>query len=453
MKHTIIFTFSLLFALSTSLVAQINSEITYIGNEGFMIKNNDKKVFIDALYYYGNESVVMDVDLSLRKMIINNTEPFSNSQLYLVTHNHGDHYSQSMVSSYLKNNPQSTFVSTSEIIGGIKTAENEKQLVGISPAKYESVDTTVNGIKLTAYNILHDVGYRVNNLGYLINVDGLKVFHGGDNSFDDSTEYKTFKLNEKNIDVLFLWNYSKSFWKTQAQRDFIKKYINPKYIILMHIPSAQVSSIKKQVNEIGDNTFPPVIVFTTSMEKVVITDTISMSNHMPEKQTSIADTTFKINTPISIEIPFAFKDIDENDSLTYYAMGLPKGINFDSTTMNITGTGETAGKYVIKIIAKDKSLCANSLSFKLVITDPTSVISNEHQKENFIYPNPATDKLYINNAMTSQTFVQIYDLNGKLLVDKCISDNTLDITNLSKGIYTVKLINCGNIVVNRLLKE
>ena len=62
MRNTIIFTFLLLFALSISVRAQINAEITYIGNEGFMIKNNNKKLFIDALYYYTFGAGILNVD-------------------------------------------------------------------------------------------------------------------------------------------------------------------------------------------------------------------------------------------------------------------------------------------------------------------------------------------------------------------------------------------------------
>ena len=313
----------LIFQLSilNSLHSQdsINAEITYIGNEGFMISNNGNKVFIDALYYYSFGLGIMNVDASLRQMIINNQEPFSNSQLFLVTHNHPDHYDKTMVSSYLTNNPQAKMVAPSEIITGISSPVLARKLININPAKYESVDTTINGIKLTIYNFLHDVNYRIYNLGYFANIGGLKIFHGGDNSLEDSTEYLQFNLNEKKIDVLFLFS-AKTSWESKANRDFIKKHINPKYIILMHIPVDQVSAIKeeaRQINEL-DSTFPPIIVFdAASMEKVSISDTLIMSNKMPEKVENMGDTTVLINTPINIKVPYVFKDTDLNDRIAF----------------------------------------------------------------------------------------------------------------------------------------
>lgn len=221
----------------------------------------------------------------------------------------------------------------------------------------------------------------------------------------------------------------------------------------MHIPPAQVPKIKNQINDIDDSTFPPIIVLNTSMEKVSINDTLAFTNHMPELQVKMTDTVFIINTPINIQIPPIFKDIDANDSLTYFASGLPKWVSFDSTTMKLSGSGDKAGSYMIKISAKDKSLCTNSSSFKLVISDPTSINYDKNQKTSFFYPNPATDKLYIKNVKSSKAFVQIHDLSGKLVLNNCLNDNTLDISNLKKGIYTVKFIDSGNILIYKLIKN
>lgn len=444
----------LLVVLTKSYSQQlIDAEITYIGCEGFMISNNDTKVIIDGLFFYGNESVAMDSEESTRNRIINNTEPFLNSQLFFITHNHGDHYNQPMVVNYLKNNSQSKLIAPSDIVKGISSSALEKQLVPVNPAKYESIDTTVNGIQLTIYNFQHDVGYRTYNLGYFMNIDGLKVFHGGDNSLEDSTEYVKFKLNEKNIDVLFLWNYKRTNWETQQQRDFIKKYINPKYIILMHVQGAQVSTLKDQINELNDSTFPPMIVFNSSMEKVSITDTIRITNHMPEKTANLIDTTFMVNSPVNIKIPAIFKDNDVNDSLTYYTSTLPAGLDFDSTTMCISGSVAKAKSYTIKVCARDKGLCPNSTTFKLVITEPTSVISDENPKTTFIYPNPATNKLHFKNVSTLKASVQIFNAKGELVVNKHLIDNSLDISNLSAGIYTIRLINQDYVQTNKFVKK
>jgi hypothetical protein len=86
----------------------------------------------------------------------------------------------------------------------------------------------------------------------------------------------------------------------------------------------------------------------------------------------------------------------------------------------------------------------------------TSVSISKISEDKFIYPNPANDELHVKNyktSNTSDTFVMIYDLQGKLVIDIPIDSNPVNISNLSKGVYLVKIIDSGNIVVNKLIKE
>ena len=221
MRHTLILTFSLILTLSAPVRAQINAEITYVGNEGFMISNNNKKVFIDALYYYSYGAGILNVDTAVRNRIVGNKEKFANADLFLITHNHPDHYDQTMMTNYLTNNPKAKLVAQSDIVSGITKSSLTSQLVGIKPVQYQSIDTTVNNIPLTVYNLIHNTGYRVYNVGYVADIDGFRIFHSGDNTFEDTTEYVGFNLSQKNIDGSLL-SYG-GYWKTSKQREFVKK--------------------------------------------------------------------------------------------------------------------------------------------------------------------------------------------------------------------------------------
>jgi uncharacterized protein (TIGR02145 family) len=69
------------------------------------------------------------------------------------------------------------------------------------------------------------------------------------------------------------------------------------------------------------------------------------------------------------------------------------------------------------------------------------------------YPNPAFDKLYIKHSKSLNPLVIIYDLQGKEVYNKQIDSNPIDISNLSKGIYLVKIVDSVNIVINKMVKE
>jgi hypothetical protein len=59
-----------------------------------------------------------------------------------------------------------------------------------------------------------------------------------------------------------------------------------------------------------------------------------------------------------------------------------------------------------------------------------------------MYPNPATDKIYIEQDFItgSETVVSVYDITGKLKYREALQNNgkiEIDIQNLTNGIYFV----------------
>jgi uncharacterized protein (TIGR02145 family) len=70
-----------------------------------------------------------------------------------------------------------------------------------------------------------------------------------------------------------------------------------------------------------------------------------------------------------------------------------------------------------------------------------------------IFPNPAKDMLYINNNILKDAYVVIFDLQGKQVISRKIDSNPIDISSLSKGLYVLKIIDSGNINMNKLIKE
>jgi hypothetical protein len=69
-----------------------------------------------------------------------------------------------------------------------------------------------------------------------------------------------------------------------------------------------------------------------------------------------------------------------------------------------------------------------------------------------MYPNPANTTLYFRN-LTGDAKISIYDLQGRELVSKIITDNWVDISNLEYGIYTVRIEDVNKIMIRKLIKQ
>jgi polyhydroxybutyrate depolymerase len=71
----------------------------------------------------------------------------------------------------------------------------------------------------------------------------------------------------------------------------------------------------------------------------------------------------------------------------------------------------------------------------------TASLNNESTDFNIeFYPNPASDKLFI-KQFHNLVSIQIFDLNGKIVLSESNVSELLDVPNLPNGIYSIKAIN------------
>ena len=85
-----------------------------------------------------------------------------------------------------------------------------------------------------------------------------------------------------------------------------------------------------------------------------------------------------------------------------------------------------------------------------------SVGINEHNtpaSELFVYPNPASDLLYVQyTAQSKNAAFEIYDATGHL-VKQGRASQTIDVTGLSQGLYVLKISDNGKVISKKFLKR
>ena len=74
-------------------------------------------------------------------------------------------------------------------------------------------------------------------------------------------------------------------------------------------------------------------------------------------------------------------------------------------------------------------------------------------RNNFtVYPNPAKDIITVSNDVTI-TGINIYTIHGQKVNIKMISKNTIDISDLAVGVYTITVTDkLGNVSTNKIIK-
>ncbi|MBL4625270.1 MAG: T9SS type A sorting domain-containing protein, partial [Flavobacteriales bacterium] len=83
-------------------------------------------------------------------------------------------------------------------------------------------------------------------------------------------------------------------------------------------------------------------------------------------------------------------------------------------------------------------------SFKDVLGGSVPCVSSsinelESQRNFTVYPNPANDVITISGLANNNEVVTVYDLTGRIVISKKMSDNQLDVSQLKTGFYMITI--------------
>ncbi|MBA4317766.1 MAG: hypothetical protein C0412_05140 [Flavobacterium sp.] len=262
--------------------AKEKSIVTYVANEGFMIETKNHKVLFDGIF--GNikgDWCDQPQDSVLNKILIG-TAPFNNIDLVFVSHYHSDHFNRNMVVDFLKNNSKAVLVCPEQVNSALKKNSDYSIISGrinsIIPGKTFDTSMTINNVKIRAMRINHgsyflkdslsgefvNIHKNVENLAYLIELDGFSFLHTGDGTPGDKKHFEDYKIKNIKTDITFL---DRMFLNTQGI-DIIKDFVKTRYLVYMHIEPANRKSYKAMRNY-PDDKFK-LFIFENMMDKLEI---------------------------------------------------------------------------------------------------------------------------------------------------------------------------------------
>ena len=250
-------------------------KLTYIANEGFMIEFGQKSILVDAIF---GERALNFCSVPTREtlaQITSATGAFS----------HVDHFHARLTAEHLRSNKNGKFISCAQSVEALSGQEGfdsfRDRVIEITPDSLYYQDTKINGIGVRVYRLAHgpyletdpETGRTVNrhrnvqNLGFVFELNGVKVFHCGDSSPRCWDDYEHFRLDREGIDIALL---GRGFLASDVGLgiDIIRDYIKPRHIVLMHIhpdANAYYMNVAEQVKE----EFPSVTIFESLMESKV----------------------------------------------------------------------------------------------------------------------------------------------------------------------------------------
>lgn len=257
-------------------VPRSNLQITYVANAGFLLTSSTHKVLIDALF---SEGPVAPKEVT--GSIMDAKPPFDNINLYLLTHYHKDHCDPELLQGYLSKHRSVSLVTSKPAIAFIHGNCYEfillkKQFVELTPEVNQSVSSTVDNIPVKAFGLSHASYYREGidmnedmlNLSFLLEMDGIRVFHSGDIKINAFQEYVSRNSRwTDSIDVALLC-YG-LFESGVSDLDYIMATIHPKNIVVMHVPRDQKEESAAKIEQLRARS-PNIVWLKSSMDSTTI---------------------------------------------------------------------------------------------------------------------------------------------------------------------------------------
>ncbi len=101
------------------------------------------------------------------------------------------------------------------------------------------------------------------------------------------------------------------------------------------------------------------------------------------------------------------------------------------------------------------STASSPEAIKMFYSQATGILSfsTQSKQQYSLYPNPAKNHFSVNGAFDSETTIQIFGSNGKLVkqMSQVNGFNQIDISELSSGLYIVNIFNKGEVATEKLM--
>ena len=221
--------------LSAAILSAAEVEITYLANEGVLIRCGGQKILVDALLRdsldaYARHSSEVQEKLETGK------PPFDGVGLALATHFHLDHWDAGAVSRFLRNNPNALFASTPDATAMLPWSQR-KQVRSLWPDPDGKEVVHRGDMVVSAVRLGHG---NTRNLGYRISICGRTLVHLGDADVSAANFAALRRLGDADVALVPFW------WLLDPKSvEFVRKQWKPRNIMALHFATTSSEEMRQ----------------------------------------------------------------------------------------------------------------------------------------------------------------------------------------------------------------
>ena len=156
-------------------------------------------------------------------------------------------------------------------------------------------------------------------------------------------------------------------------------------------------------------------------------------------------------------------DADAGQTITYSLISAPAGATISSSTGTFTWKPTTTGTFTFKVRTTDNGSPALYDEEQITVTVSLTLAAKMMQSsetraftKTTIYPNPVSDRFYINLPSAADATIQIIDINGKVLTQiNYVSGKNIAVDGswLKAGAYIVRVQTISGTESFKIIKQ
>lgn len=234
-------------AAGQAMPARRSPEVTlvYLANMGVVLEGDGRRVVIDG-FHHGALALYAAVPQELLQPLEQAREPFASLDLMLTTHRHLDHFDAGSVAARLGSDSGVRYVAATETTDSLYARTS----LGSGHPRVHSVLPPARGetrladapVGLTVLDLPHNPtpSRRVANVGFLVELGGLRILHVGD-ADPDAAIFAAHRLAGR-VDVAIV-----PFWYLTGADDAVRQAIGARIWVASHIPPSDTAAVRRQV--------------------------------------------------------------------------------------------------------------------------------------------------------------------------------------------------------------
>ena len=178
----------------------------------------------------------------------------------------------------------------------------------------------------------------------------------------------------------------------------------------------------------------------------VINDTIFYIEENSSKYTTVGY--LQAADPDENLLDFAIIDGNINETFSIYTSGLVRVANVDSLDY------ESIPQFILTVVVTEKEGPFSDTALVTINVENVEAIRNHESMNKLkIYPNPSDNIINIELENTNNAMIEIHNVSGRLVYSKELDSKIekIDISDLSKGMYFVKVMQEYNVRIEKLI--